>query len=358
MLGSDGRIQGVAIPSHTQRSSPSPHTVYNISITTPTHSYTVPHRYSSFVALSSSLSTECGSTPPGTLPSKRSSMWGIPFLSNGALSEPQLVERRSGLERWLRGLLASKDGRWAASRALREFLAAPTSDQKVGFSSASWLIEQGELLLLARHLRATFAKRDALILQSRAEAHSTNQEGKRGLVELVKRLGELASGLDGLAKGGMPAGELHRRSEMVGSLQDEAETLGKAASEAPRVGSGQGGARTLETPTAERSALLSSGGARAAGKAPSRVLGGPAAETAETRPLDNAGLMSLQQEYVAEQDSKLDALTAAMRRQRALGEMINQELAVHDELLDELDKGTDRVQGRMKEADKQMRRLG
>lgn len=355
MNAPDARIQSVSIPSHAQRTSPTPHTVYNISIATPTHSYAVPHRYSSFVALSSSLTTEIGSQPPGQLPSKRSFAWSLPFLSSGTLSEPQLLERRSGLERWLRGLVASKDPRWSGARALREFLAAPASDQKQGFTSVSWLVEQGELSVLARSSRASFAKRDAMILQSRAEAHAVNMEGKKGLVELVKRLSGLTVGLEQLAKGGMPSGELHRRNEMVGQLQDEAEMLGKMASGAPRVGSGQrNGQPVAETTSAERNALLSS-------KAPSRVLGAstptPKGETTETRPLDNAGLLSLQQTYVAEQDSKLDALTAALRRQRALGEMINQELAVHEELLDDLDRGTDRVTGRMKEADRMMRKL-
>ncbi|ORY82363.1 hypothetical protein BCR35DRAFT_318060 [Leucosporidium creatinivorum] len=322
----------------------------------PTHSYTLPHRYSSFLSLSQSLATEIGETPPGTLPSKRTSPWSLPFLSGGTLSEPQLIERRAGLERWLRGLVASKDPRWSGARALREFLAAPVSEQKQGFSSASWLVEQGELSALARGLRATFGRRDALIMQSRAEAHAVGMEGKRGLVELVRRLSELTVGLDGLAKGGMVQGELGRRSEMLGQLQDEAEMLGKLASEAPRVGSGKkDGQRVAETPSAERSALLSS-------KAPSRVLGlgsthSTSLETPETRPLDNASLLTLQQTYVASQDSKLDALTAALRRQRALGEMINEELAVHGELLDQLESGTDRVSGRMKEADRMMRKL-
>lgn len=355
MSASSSRIQSVSIPSHVLVSHPESHTVYNITITTPTSSYTVPQRYSSFVALSAALSSEIGSAPPGSLPSKRPSTWGIPFLSSSRLSEPQLIDRRAALERWLRGLLINKDNRWANARSFREFLAAPATEQKSAFSSSSWLVEHGELSALARSLRASFAKRDALILQSRSESHAVNQEGKKGLVDLVKRLGALTSGLQELAKGGMPQGELHRRTEMTGQLQDEVEMLGKVASNAPRVGSGrreEGG--RVESASAERSALLSSS------KTPTRVLGaaGIGKETAETRPLDNAGLLSLQQEYVAEQDSKLDSLTAALRRQRALGEMINQELAVHEELLDDLEGKTDRVQGRLKDADKQMRRLG
>jgi regulator of vacuolar morphogenesis len=80
-------------------------------------------------------------------------------------------------------------------------------------------------------------------------------------------------------------------------------------------------------------------------------------ETAETRPLDDRGLLSLQQTYMDQQDSKLEGLTAAIRRQRALGEMIGEELRIHDELLDRLETSTDKTQSKLKEADKMARRL-
>jgi regulator of vacuolar morphogenesis len=111
-----------------------------------------------------------------------------------------------------------------------------------------------------------------------------------------------------------------------------------------------------EPPSAARSALLNGAGARA----PTRVLGAAAAaslETPETRPLDNEGVMQLQQQYMDDQDTKLEALTAALRRQRHLGELINQELALQEEVLDQLETGTDRVQGKIKDANKQLKRL-
>ena len=96
-------------------------------------------------------------------------------------------------------------------------------------------------------------------------------------------------------------------------------------------------------------------------RTPARVLGSkatvPAQETSETRPLDDRGLLSLQQTYMDQQDSKLETLTAALRRQRALGEMIGEELRVHDELLDRLESSTDKVQSKLKDADKLAKRL-
>lgn len=354
-------IQSISIPSYSTKSDPLPaHTVFSISVTTPTNSYSVQHRYSDFDQLHSSLSRELGTAPPGELPPKRSSRF-LGLLGSRTLPDAQLRERQAGLERWLRGLLAAKDPRWAASRALRDFL-APPAGQALGmevFTPASWLDEQKELAGLVRTLRASFARRDELTKVGSAEAHAVNAEAKKGLVDLVRRLGNLTSGLQDLAKGGMPQGELHRRGDLVGSLQDEAETLGKVAASGPRAGSSSLAARHANPspPTpADRSALLSSASAP-----PSRVLGaaaaGPAQETAATRPLDNSGLLQLQQAYVQEQDDKLDALTAGLRRQRELAEQIGNELALHSELLDGLDKDVDRVGGRMKAANQQMKRL-
>jgi regulator of vacuolar morphogenesis len=67
--------------------------------------------------------------------------------------------------------------------------------------------------------------------------------------------------------------------------------------------------------------------------------------------------MQLQQQYMDDQDSKLESLTAALRRQRHLGEMINQELALQEDVIDQLERGTDRVSGKIKSASKQMKRL-
>jgi regulator of vacuolar morphogenesis len=356
---SSALIQSLSIPSHSTRTTPPPsHVVYNIQINTPTHSYSIAHRYSSFVALHESLTATLRSPPPGALPAKRAASWSLSSLvgMTPVLSPAQLVERRTGLEGWLRGLLSSKDARWAASSAFRAFLAAPpeSAGSRREFTTSTWMMEHGELVTVGRTLRGQFAKRDALILQKDAGAHAVNLEAKRELVEFVRRIGGLGEGLKGLAKSGMVQGELQRRGDMVGKLQDDAETLGRTAATAPRPPTSH--TRDSDAPPAARAALLN----LPAHKAPSRVLGAarPGRETNETRPLDNAGLMQLQANYVAEQDSKLDSLTAVLRRQRELGIMISDELAVHSELLDVIDKGTDKVQASLKDAGKQLKRLG
>jgi regulator of vacuolar morphogenesis len=144
------------------------------------------------------------------------------------------------------------------------------------------------------------------------------------------------------------------------SAQDEAETLGKlamASRNAASAGAAARAAAPVEAPTPERAALL---GSVASGPRPGRVLGvrKPAEETAQTRGLDNAGVLGLQQTMFVEQDSRLDELSAVVRRQRELGLAIGAELAVHNELLDGLSADVDKTQGKLSGAKGQLKKLG
>ncbi|GAA5916108.1 hypothetical protein JCM8208_000392 [Rhodotorula glutinis] len=369
-------IQSVSVPSFTKLAAkPDPHVAFTVSISLPTRSYSIQQRYSAFAALHHKLAATCGAPPPAELPPKHPGSWFLaPLAAARDLSDAQLEVRRAGLEHWLRAILADRDPRWRSSRTFKDFLAAPPEGsggggggQAAGEGAASrswtataWTAEHAAVEGAARQLRTTLDRRDAQLLASSSTAHATAKEAKTALVDLVRRIGDLASGLQVLAKDGMTEGELHRRSALVERLQGEVEELGRKAGRGPRAGAGRAGSATRgagddEPPTAARQALLSG-----AGRAPARVLGAAAAaslETPETRALDNGGVLQLQQQYMDDQDSKLEALTAALRRQRHLGEMINAELALQEDVLDQLDAGTDRVKGKMKDAQKQMKRL-
>lgn len=333
-----------------------------------TRTWTIRQRYSAFEELGAALTLECGLPPPATLPPKRT--WTHPFMS--ASDERSLDDRRVGLERWLRAIVGAKDPRWRDARAFRDFLAIPVGRQtfvkdsdKAGasptttFTSQSWITEHGQLQGLARSIRALVGRRDALASDPTA-AHQANVEAKKSLASLVSRLGVLAQGLTDLSLGGanvLSEGELRRRTDMVSALQDECEQLGKltvAARAAPallRSGSRDSGASAqrneLLTPTASSS------------KPPTRVLGvkPPPVETAETRPLDNFGLLQLQQDAVERQDDRLAGLSAILRRQKDIGLAINQELAVQNELLDDLSGQLDRTGAKLGDAKKRMRKL-
>ncbi|KAL8284069.1 hypothetical protein RQP46_005182 [Phenoliferia psychrophenolica] len=364
-------LQSLTIPSHTLRQTPSPpHIVYHLTIRTSHSTYTLTPRYSSFAALHAALTSEIGSPPPGVFPPKHPYRLLVNPFARSALSESDAIERRVALETWLRGLVMDRDRRWVASRALRDFLAAPSglssssdpssSSSTEPWTSTTWITTQSELVSLSRQTRASFAKRDGLIVRGEsAAAYVAEKDGKKSLVELVTRLGKLTSGLNDLAKEGMVQGEIGRRTEMVQRLQDEVESLGVAAgtkARAPNVAK-----EAYEPEGGRRAALLATPGAGGGGsKNVGRALGAAAKakETAETRALDNGGLLQLQDEYVEQQDSKLEGLAAALRRQRDLGLMIADELAVQDELITGLEGDVDRVGNRMKAAEKTMRRLG
>lgn len=346
---------------------------YPIEVHTATRTWTIRQRYSAFEELVQALAVESGSPPPGTLPAKRS--WTHPFAS--VADERSLDERRQGLERWVRGIVGAKDPRWRESRAFKDFLAMPVSRTGGGaaahaksgssFSSQSWLTEHGELRSLARSIHALLAKRDALASDPTA-AHQTNVQAKKELATLVSRVGILAQGLSELSLGGggrseaaLTEGEMRRRSDMVSALQDECENLGKL-SIATRAGPSSlrsgGLGRDVDPPSAARKELLPSGFGSSS-KPPARVLGvrPPPVETAETRPLDNVGLLQLQQEAISKQDDRLSGLSAILRRQKDIGLAINQELAVQNELLDNLDGQLDKTGAKLGNAKKQMKKL-
>ncbi|GAA5905719.1 Vam7p [Sporobolomyces salmoneus] len=376
-------IQSISVPSYLKISSPTPaHVVYTLSISLPSRSYTIQHRYSSFVLLSQTLTSSCGAPPPNPLPPKHPSSWFNPLTRFGSnnLTEEQLEERREGLERWLRSILSARDPRWRSSKTFQEFLVAPpekdsssasskgetaglTDDRE--WTSTGWTEEYKSLEDSTRNLRTKLDERDFQLLSNDSTAHASAKTAKTSLVEIVSRLGALAKGLEWLAKKGkMTDGEIRRRSELLQRMQGDLEELGRKTGNAPRIGAGRRGGGTarageeeMENPSVARRALLGS----SSSKATTRVLGGggggPAQETAETRPLDDQGVMQLQQQYMDDQDSKLESLTAALRRQRHLGEMINQELALQEDVIDQLERGTDRVSGKIKSASKQMKRL-
>ncbi|GEM06942.1 SNARE and Phox domain containing protein [Rhodotorula toruloides] len=313
---SNDPVNTLSVPSFARvAAKPDPHVTFTIAVSLPTRSYSVQQRYSAFDHLHQKLAATCGAPPPSPLPLKHPGSWFLsPLKAGRELSDEQLEERREGLERWLRAILSDRDPRWRDSRAFKEFLAAPP-DGQVGaserkWSATTWTAEHHALEEEGRQLRTLMDKRDSQLLANSAAAHATAKEAKTKLVDLVRRLGDLTRALETLAKEGMTEGELQRRS---GSAKQPTRVLGAAA------------AASLETP--------------------------------ETRPLDNGGIMQLQQQYMDDQDTKLEALTAALRRQRHLGEMINSELALQGDILDQVETGTDRVQGKMELAQKQMKRL-
>ncbi|KAJ1311618.1 hypothetical protein OPQ81_010094 [Rhizoctonia solani] len=355
-------IQSIHIRSHETRTEPKLHTVYKIEVQGPVRSWTVWKRYSEFTELDTELTKAAGEAPPAPLPPKHSFQVSLSFRRT--LNDDKLLEeRRSGLETYLRAIVSAKDPKWRDNIMFREFLNAPRANTAAGgeggtsqFTTSSWLDEQADLMAMARDIRADLNKRDTLSNGNDVQgAHTAGVNAKRKLSALVLRVGVLAKGLAELAMSGMSQGELQRRSDMVARLQDDCEKLGKMVVAARQTS--RGTEQVLPT-AADREKLLNE--ASTSRKPFGRVFGQrqPPQETAETRPLDEQGLLQLQNTQMQRQDDQLAQLSAILRRQNQIGVAIGAEIAQQIEMLDQLSTDLDSTGAKLTTARKQLNRLG
>ncbi|KAI0815197.1 Phox-like protein [Irpex lacteus] len=363
-------IQAIYIRGTEERTEPKPHTVYRIEIQASVRSWQMWRRYSEFVDLHTELTKSTGSPPPAELPPKHSTLSLFRSHSNPVLIE----ERRAGLELYLRAILSAKEEKWRESYAFREFLGVPAGKvQPDGgslgagpsqFSSASWLDEHTELQSRIRDVRADINKRDALSDRGDVSgSHQSNVQAKKKLAATFVRVDALEDGLKQLAMGGMSEGELQRRRDMVGRLRDECATLSKMVTVARLTSRGLGSASERNpAPESDRAALLGSAesstgaGGNQFRRPVTRVFGKPK-ETEKTRPLDDTGLVQLQQSQMDQQDAQLAQLSTILSRQKQLGLAIGQEITEQTEMLDDLTNEVDRVGGKLSGAKRQLNRI-
>ncbi|KAH6917326.1 hypothetical protein BKA70DRAFT_1395150 [Coprinopsis sp. MPI-PUGE-AT-0042] len=359
-------IQAIFIRGYEERAHPKSHVVYKIEIEAHVRSWQMWRRYSEFDDLHTELTKSAQAAPPHPLPPKHV----FTGLLKSKTDPKTLEERRAGLEAYLRAILGSKDERWRESFAFKEFLGIPTGRQAPAaadsnpFTSATWLDEHAALQTLLRDVWSDINKRDALSSQGDvAGSHKSNLAAKSKLAGVLSRIGGLGKSLRQLGLGGMAEGELQRRTDMVGRLQDDCERLGKVVSVA-RQTSSRGQAQSSNpldrrpAPESDRRALLGGG---TAAKPARRVFGAssssPPKETAVTRPLDEVGLFQLQQQEMQVQDNQLSQLTTILQRQRQLGEAINHEVSQQIEMLDDLSNEVDRVGGKLSATNKKLNKL-
>ncbi|KAG0260637.1 hypothetical protein DFQ27_003433 [Actinomortierella ambigua] len=225
---------------------------------------------------------------------------------------------------------------------------------------------------------------------------------ENGLLAFAPGSGGIVSGFGGHGSI-MSDGELRRRQDMLAELKDEREVLTKlviANRQNDGVGYYQGGGASPAS-SGDRNALLTSSGRTSAmgGGGNSNGVGGfgddhhsmhgvsaagasttslystsgstitggfasnsgslsgrPSAsrrvfgriqnmvnETAQTRGLDNEGLLMLQKEQMQRQDDHIEQFSAILQRQKHIGLAIGQELDNQIQLLDDLDRDVDRT---------------
>jgi len=297
-------------------------------------------------------------------------------------------ERRVLLETYLRSILTHRDDRWRSSYTFSDFLAVPHSSSRNNAASSSstntsssgvqgppehftpsnWLAEHGNLQTLLRLTRSALLKRDALAgMGDAAGSRGASVEAKKLLREVGDRVEGLEKGLGGTA-GGIGEGEKRRREEKVEGVKEERGNLQRMAEAGVR---SSGFNRDSPTPNASHTSAGSGTGAMpggtgslwapppGSGPAPGRVFGSrqPPQETSETRPLDDRGLVQLQQNQMTNQDDQLQELSKLLQKQRVMGEEIHREIGEQNEMLDDVDTEVGKVGNKMGKAKRQMNRL-
>lgn len=88
-----------------------------------------------------------------------------------------------------------------------------------------------------------------------------------------------------------------------------------------------------------------------------RVFGKKPEETDETRPLDDRGVLQLQQQKMGNQDEQLKELSKILQRQRGMGEEIHREIGEQTSMLEDIEHGVDKTGAKMAKAKRQMNKL-
>jgi regulator of vacuolar morphogenesis len=198
--------------------------------------------------------------------------------------------------------------------------------------------------------------------------HSLSAEAKASLVRAATSIAQLDDGLKSITNaskgddggwGGskkLGDGELRRRRDLLGAAKKEVEGLEAVLrSMATKAVATASSANTSAAATAGDKEALWRG--TSAAKPSGRVLGGPMKETERTRELDNAGVLQLQKQVMQEQDEDVLSLGKTVAKLKDMGIMINEELAIQNEMLGLVDEDVDRVQGKINVARKRIGKI-
>jgi regulator of vacuolar morphogenesis len=192
--------------------------------------------------------------------------------------------------------------------------------------------------------------------------HEAGTNAKRCLVKAGGLLGSLEDGLRAMTDAekskdvgwgaSVGEGELRRRKDLLASARvekDGLEKLSLSLAAKGQNGNSSGGPATQQ----DHNTLFGPGASRPGG----RVLGAPVPETERTRELDNEGVLMLQKQMMQNQDLDVEELAKIVRRQKAMGLAINDELELQNEMLKRVDEDASRVNGKIQIAKKRVAKI-
>ncbi|KHN97081.1 SNARE complex subunit [Metarhizium album ARSEF 1941] len=357
----------IAIPSTSvsEDVGSKPYTLYNITLRLPLRSFVVQKRYSDFAKLHNTLVQQVGVPPPEPLPGKH-------WLKSTVRSPDLARDRQIALEKYLRTIAETPDRRWRDTSAWRAFLNLPSASTTSSAVSAAgmvrpaatgaadpqtWLDMYRELKQHLNEARQCLSRRDAAsdTGNSKAAAEAGAAAG-RVLLKAGTTVTSLSDGLRKIQESNrLGEGELRRRRDLVSNARMERDALEKLSTTlfiASSSGSHPRGSPTVNTAAAEKATSF-----RSARPATGRVLGAPLPETAQTRELDNEGVLQLQKREMAAQDEAVDKLADIIRRQKAMGIQIKNEVDAQSEMLAALDSDVDRVNDKLGVARNRIKKL-
>ena len=337
-----------------------PYTGYEVSVRLPLQSFVLQKRYSEFVILHSLLTSQAGSPPPATLPPKH---WFGSTVNSDSLTE----SRRANLEGYLKAINDNPDSRWRDTPAWHAFLNLPSSLSARGGRGSTWhggpshasnnavsdpqdwLDVHRELKAILHEARLNVAGREKV--DDAYESYEQSANAKKALIKAGSLIANLDKGLrvnqHEWEAQKLGEGEVRRRRDLVAEARRQKEDLERLAAAIARK-------KEVDAVVQDKQALVADeGNARlGVGSTPraikkGRVLG---KETDATREMDNTGVLQLQERLMLEQDQDIDALAAAVRKQKELATQINEELELQTQMLELVHEDATRLEGKVKVA--------
>ncbi|ORX82301.1 Phox-like protein [Anaeromyces robustus] len=354
------KILKISIPNYSQRQKTKPYIVYHISITAPVRSWTVQHRYSEFFTLNKKF-LDLGLKPPLELPPKSS------FFSFTAYDNPKFVEtRRQGLEEYLQAILGSRDERFKKLPEWREFLEMGNSQNSLNKkSSEQWLEECRDLSLVINEIRTCIAARNKFVFRNEtAAACEAIVLARKNHNILCTKYAELERELHQNNKPILSKGEFSRRQDLLENIRMEKEQLEKLLGNIKSSESYNSTASSSSSKHPSSSTPVYFNTKVGNGSTIGNSFGSSGGSSnslnhieENTQGLDNMQILQLQKDMLKDQDKTLEQFSSILNRQRRIGETINQELDLQNELLEDLDVNVNKVQLSLGQADKRMKKV-
>ncbi|KAH3682948.1 hypothetical protein WICPIJ_006078 [Wickerhamomyces pijperi] len=300
-------------------------------------------RYTDFELLRQELETFYSEKIPLEFPGKT-------YFWTSSTDEYLAEERRLVFERFLQGLLKSKDSKWRKTLIFREFLNlppgtftnTPTNSTQEKMKQVWDLTKTKEPITDLNQWISVVKETKNILNESKSMVGKSHSESKKKLVIGNSRIECLSLGL-AQQKIRLTGHEMQRREDLLDSLKREVTIIQQLQSSSSSSSSVTDGSQTqmgMSRPDNGKSQLFKG-----------RVLGAPQ-ETSRTLNLDDQQLLQLQRNDFKKQDEELQQLGKVIARQKELGIAINEELKLQNELLDELDGEVDRTNSKLHYASK------